>query len=139
MIKDPYSGKQVYVIPALKPDFAIIHANEVDEEGNVRVYGTPYWDRVISRGSNRILVTAEKIVPREEIQKRPELTLIPGFMVEAVSICPQGAWPGSCYPYYDFDETAIEQYLQQSKTPEGIHEHLASSPEIQMKGVELDA
>ena len=42
-VTDPYSGKEVYAIPAIRPDIAVIHVNEVDEFGNARLYGTPFW------------------------------------------------------------------------------------------------
>jgi glutaconate CoA-transferase subunit A len=138
-VNDPYSGEEVYVIPALKPDFAVIHATEVDEDGNVRVQGTPFWDRIMSRAAKRVLVTAERMVSRQEFIKQPELTLIPEFMVEAVSICPRGAWPGSCFPFYDLDTDAINEYLQLGKTPSGLREHLDNAPEVNMGEVIKDA
>jgi len=33
-VKDPYTGREVYVIPAIRPDVAVIHVNEADELGN---------------------------------------------------------------------------------------------------------
>jgi glutaconate CoA-transferase subunit A len=137
-IRDPYSDQEVCVISALKPDFAVIHATEVSENGDVRVEGTPFWDRLMSRAAKRILITAERVVSNEAFAKRPELTLIPGFMVEAVAIVPKGAWPGSSMPFYNFDAEAVERYLQLSKTGEGLAEHLNQAPEA-MEGVELDA
>ena len=88
-IRDPYgSGKDVYVIPAIAPDVAVIHAAEVDEEGNARVYGSPFWDHPLTRAAKRVLVTAERLVPTDVLRLQPELTLVPGFMVEAVAIVP---------------------------------------------------
>lgn len=129
-IRDPYSGQEVCVVPAIKPDFAVIHATEVTEDGDVRVEGTPFWDRLMSRAAKRILITAERVVAREAFAKMPQLTLIPGFMVEAVAIVPKGAWPGSCMPFYNFDADAVEKYLQVSKTEEGLAEHLNQAPEV---------
>ena len=96
---DPYgSGQTVYLIPRIAPEFAVIHANEVSEEGDVRVYGTSHWDRILSRSATRVFVTAERIASSASFRAQPELTLIPHFLVEAVSIVPNGAWPGSCWP-----------------------------------------
>ena len=53
-VSDPYTGKEVYVIPAIRPDVAVIHVNEVDELGNARVYGTPFWDHPITRAAKRV-------------------------------------------------------------------------------------
>ena len=73
-IADPYgSGRSVFVVPAIRPDIAILHVNEIDEDGNARLLGSPQWDRAMSRGAARVLVTAERLVPRSRIEEQPEL------------------------------------------------------------------
>ena len=43
-IADPYgSNKETYLIPAIRPDFAVIHGHEIDTDGNARVFGSPHW------------------------------------------------------------------------------------------------
>jgi glutaconate CoA-transferase subunit A len=127
-VRDPYgSGRDVYVIPAIHPDIAVIHAAEIDAQGNARVYGSPFWDHPLTRAAKRVLVTAEKLVPTERLAARPELTLVPGFLVEAAAIVPKGGWPGSMHPEYDIDYPAVEHYMQDAQ---GIlEEHLAAAPE----------
>ena len=128
-IEDPYdSGGSVWVIPAITPDIAIIHANEVDRHGNVRVFGTSHWDRIMSRSAKTVLVTAEKLVEDHIFTDQPEMTLIPYFMVQAYSIVHQGAWPGSCWPEYEIDYPAVEAYMQ-STDPSVLDRHLTSAPE----------
>jgi glutaconate CoA-transferase subunit A len=127
-ILDPYgSGQEVYVIPAIRPDVAVIHANEIDEHGNARVLGSPFWDHPLTRAAKRVLVTAEKLVSTEALAARPELTLVPGFMVEAAAIVPRGAWPGSMHPLYEVDYPAVEAYLKDA--PGVLEAHLAAAPE----------
>lgn len=127
-LPDPYgSDEPTYVIPRITPDFAVIHANEVSEQGDVRVFGTSHWDRIMTRSARRVLVVAEKRVSTASFRKQPELTLVPHFMVEAVAIVPHGAWPGSCWPHYPIDYPAVEAYL-----PAGddlLAAHLAAAPE----------
>jgi glutaconate CoA-transferase subunit A len=126
-VKDPYSGQEVYVIPAIHPDVAVIHVNEVDELGNARVYGTPFWDHPITRAAKRVLITAERLVPTDALRVQPELTLVPGFMVEAVAIVPNGGWPGSMHPLYEIDYSAVARYMQDA--PGALEAHLAEAPE----------
>lgn len=127
-LADPYgSGREVFVVPAIRPDVAVVHANEVDEDGNARVYGSPHWDRPLSRAAARVLVTAERLVPRERIRERPELTLVPGFLVEAAAVVPRGAWPGSAHPDYGIDEAAVERYLDAAEG--ALERHLEEAPE----------
>jgi glutaconate CoA-transferase, subunit A len=132
-IDDPYGqGEPVWVIPAISPDIAIIHANEVDRHGNVRVYGTSHWDRIMSRSSKTVLVTAEKLVEDHVFTDQPEMTLIPYFMVEAFSIVPQGAWPGSCWPEYEIDYPAVEEYMS-SLSQDILDAHLkAASKKLEL-------
>ena len=126
-VRDPYgSGQDVWVIPAIRPDFAVIHVNEANELGDARVYGTFHWDRILSRAAKRVLVVAETLEPAASFRERPELTLIPGFMVEAVAVVPNGAWPGSCWPLYEVDYPAVEEYMQSAGLPDA---HLAGAPE----------
>jgi glutaconate CoA-transferase subunit A len=133
-IADPYgSGREVYVIPAIRPDVAVIHVNEVDEHGNARVFGSPFWDHPLTRAAKRVLVTAEKLVASESLAAQPELTLVPGFMVEAVAIVPRGAWPGSMHPLYEIDYSAIAQYMKDA--PGVLEAHLAAAPEAQSVAV----
>jgi glutaconate CoA-transferase subunit A len=127
-IKDPYgSGQEVYVIPPIRPDVAVIHAHEIDEQGNARVLGSPFWDHVATRASTRVLVTAERLVSTDVLRARPELTLVPGFMVEAAAIAPRGAWPGSMNPIYEIDYPAVQAYL--SNEPGALEAHLAAAPD----------
>lgn len=126
-LDDPYgSGAQTWVIPAITPDFAVIHANSVDRKGNVRVAGTSHWDRIMSRAARSVLVLAEE-VSDEDFSRQPELTLVPYFMVEAISVVPAGAWPGSCWPAYAVDYAAVQAYLEPGD--ESLQRHLAAAPE----------
>lgn len=127
-VDDPYGGGGApYAVPAIAPDVAAIHANEVDEAGNARVYGSPHWDRVLTRAANRVLVSAERLVPTAELRRRPELTILPGFMVEAVAVVPRGGWPGSTHPDHGADVEAMREYLAPGE--EALRRHLAAAPE----------
>jgi len=129
-VADPYgSGKETVVVPAIAPDVAVIHANEVDARGNARVYGSPHWDHPLTRAAKRVLVTAERLVSSEHLAQQPELTLVPGFMVEAVAIVSRGAWPGSLHPDYEVDYQAVAAYLEPGE--EALARHLAAAPEAQ--------
>jgi len=133
-VDDPYgSGRSVFVVPALRPDVAILHVNEVDEDGNARLYGSPQWDRAMSRGAASVLVTAEQLVPRSRIEEQPELTVVPGFLVRAVAVVPQGAWPASMYPDYGIDEAAVERYLEPGD--DALARHLEEAPEEKARAV----
>lgn len=126
-VDDPYgSGQRTYLVPAIRPDFAVIQASEVDRLGNVRVYGTSHWDRIMTRAAGSVLVVAEKLVDTEVFEAQPEMTLVPYFMVQSFTVLPGSAWPGSCTPYYEIDYPAVERYMDVSRS---LGQHLAEAPE----------
>jgi glutaconate CoA-transferase subunit A len=127
-LDDPYGkGEPVWVIPSIRPDFAVLHASEVDRQGNVRVAGTPHWDRIMSRSAASVLVVAERVVDTSVFTAAPEATLVPHFMVEAFAVVPGGAWPGSCWPAYEVDYPAVEAYLAPGDAI--LRAHLEQAPE----------
>jgi len=121
-VANPYGEGEVITIPAIRPDWAIVHVQEADGEGNARILGTTFEDALIARAARHVLVTCEKLVSGADLARRPELTTIPGFQVDAVVEAPGGAWPASCAGYYDIDEAAIARYyeLAAQATPERI-------------------
>ncbi|MDQ8032996.1 MAG: CoA transferase [Bordetella sp.] len=128
LLDDPYgSGASTYLIPAIKPDFAVLQVSEIDRLGNARVHGTAHWDRIMSRSAGTVLVVAERLVETEVFEAQPEATLLPYFMVEAFTVLPGSAWPGSCTPYYDIDYPAVERYMD---TERSLAAHMAEAPEL---------
>jgi len=126
--EDPYgSGASTYLIPAVRPDFAVIQVSEIDRLGNARVYGTAHWDRIMSRAAGSVLVVAERLVDTAVFEGQPEATLLPYFMVEGFTVMAGSAWPGSCTPYYDIDYPAVERYMD---TTRSLDAHMAEAPEL---------
>lgn len=126
---DPYGeAGEAYVVPPIRPDFAVIHANAVDADGNASVLGSPHWDRIATRAADRVLVTAERLVSAAELRDRPESTVVPGFMTEAASIVPRGAWPGSTHPEHEADTEAMRSYLEPGEEP--LRNHMRAAPEL---------
>jgi len=126
-VRDPYTGAEVYAVPAIRPDWAILHVQEADAQGNARIYGSPYWDLVMSRAAARVILTAERILPGEELARLPELTRVPHFLVTAVVHAAEGARPTSCHPYYGIDEPGVRAYLAAAESPEALQAYLAAA------------
>ena len=126
MVKDPYSGAEVYCVPAIRPQWAVLHVQEADARGNARIYGSSGYDVLMAEAADNVILTVERLVPTQELERLPELTSIPEFRVAAVVLAQGGAAPASCYPYYDIDEAAVEAYLVASASPEGLRQYLYS-------------
>jgi glutaconate CoA-transferase, subunit A len=123
-VADPYTDERVLAIPRLRPDVAVIHVPEADIAGNARIFGTRFEDELMARAAETVVITAERIVSREELERQPELTTIPGFLVGAVVHAPGGAWPGSCYPLYDYEPDAVAAYLDLAGDPDRLRAYL---------------
>lgn len=123
-VADPYTGVEVIAIPALRPDVAVIHAPEADAQGNARIYGSRFEDEWMVKAARTVIVTAERIVPTERLAEQPELTAVPGFLTTAVVLAPRGAWPGSCFPDYDYEPEGVAAYLEAAGDPPRLAAYL---------------
>jgi len=112
------------IVAETRPDFALLHASRADPEGNVQLFGTCSTFEEQARAAKRVIVTVEEIVPDCVIRERPEFTLIPGFLVEAVVLAPFGAHPAGMFRYYDFDRAHVGQYVQAGKSRETFRRYL---------------
>lgn len=124
VIKDPWSGKPVTLMPAAYPDVALIHVHRCDRFGNAQIDGTAIEDVELARSGRRVIITAEQIIDENEIRQQPDRTAIPFYVVDAVCEVPFGGHPGQMPYHYFFDEAHIGEWLSLSKTPEGAHEYL---------------
>ncbi len=102
-VKDPYSGGDVVVVPALNPDVAIVHVQRCDAEGNAHIWGIIGEQKEAAFAAKRVILTAEEIVEEAIIRSDPNRTLIPGFIVDAVCHVPYCSHPSYTQGYYDRD------------------------------------
>jgi glutaconate CoA-transferase subunit A len=110
--EDPFTGEKMIAVRAIEPDVAVIHAQKGDEYGNVRIEGPFYEDVIKAKAAKKVVVTVEELIPNSEIRKMPEATTLPHFIVDAVVEAPGGAYPCSCFNYYDPDYDHIKEYLK---------------------------
>jgi glutaconate CoA-transferase subunit A len=102
-VKDPYSGGEVVVVPALKPDVAIVHVQRSDADGNAHIWGIIGEQKEAAFAAERVILTTEEIVDEAVIRSDPNRTLIPGFIVDAVCLVPYCAHPSYTQGFYDRD------------------------------------
>jgi glutaconate CoA-transferase subunit A len=110
-VQCPYTGRALHAVPALFPDVALIHVHKADRLGNCRIDGYPHMDADITRAAATVLVTAEEIVPEDEIRRHPDRTVIPGFLVDALAHVPYGSYPHECYGLYDAEPEHFSAYV----------------------------
>ncbi len=123
-VVDPYSGKEVIVLPPLHPDVAIIHVQRCDLNGNSQVWGILGEQKEAAFAADRVIITAEEIVDEQIIRSDPNRTLIPGFIVDAVCHVPYCAHPSYTQGYYDRDNDLYLKWDEISSTDEGMQAYL---------------
>ena len=101
VIDCPFTGEKLVLVPALNPDFALIHVQRCDAYGNAQIDGLPFMDLDLALAANRVILTTERIVSNDQIRRRPDQTKISFLAVDAVVEVPFGCAPHECYGAYE--------------------------------------
>ena len=124
-IENPYQpGDRIAAMPALRPDVALIHADQADRFGNVWIGGR-HELKMMAHAARRSLVTVEEIVDgdfRDDPAKAPNL--IGGLYVEAVAEAPGGAWPTAAPGRYPVDEAHLADYARLARDDGAFADYL---------------
>ena len=124
VVEDPFTGDPIALLPALILDVGLIHVHRVDKYGNAQIDGISGFAFELARASKRLLISAEEIIPTDEIRKHPDRTTIPYYLVDAVVHAPFGSHPGEMCYVYERDEPHIKSWVEASKTPETAQAYL---------------
>ncbi|HPZ12556.1 MAG TPA: CoA-transferase [Bacillota bacterium] len=94
LVEDPFSGEEVGLVKALRPDLSLVHGWLADPEGNtvlsLPLVGNAYGALAAREGA---IVTVEKVVSAAELSRCREHVRIPAEAVRAVVEVPFGAHP----------------------------------------------
>jgi glutaconate CoA-transferase, subunit A len=122
----PFTGERLVLVPALNPDFALIHVQRCDAYGNAQIDGLPFMDLDLALAANRVILSTERIVSNDRIRRTPDRTKIAFFTVDAVVEVPFGSAPHECYGLYEPLFRHLDAYAAQLKQdPEqGIRDYL---------------
>jgi len=125
-IDDPFTGERVCLVPAYAPDVAVIHVHRADAFGNAQIDGAPYMDRELAGAARRVILTAEEVVPSDDIVATADRTAIPHFLVDAVVEVPYGSFPHECYGRYEasFDHFDAYQRMVDDAGDLGVERYL---------------
>jgi glutaconate CoA-transferase subunit A len=104
----PFTGERLAAVAALRPDVAIIHAQQADRAGNVQIWGIVGAQKEAVLAATRSLVTVEEIV--EHLELRPGGVILPSWVVTAVAHVPGGAHPSYAAGYSERDNAFYQQW-----------------------------
>lgn len=117
---DPWTGEPLVLVPALRPDVAIVHVQRSDPAGSCHLWGPLGVAREAALAAKAVVVVTEEIVPTERIVADPNLVLVPPVKVVAVVHEPWGALPSPVQGFYGRDHDAFARYHEESRTPDGF-------------------
>lgn len=121
VIENPFeAGDMVALLPAIRPDFALIHADMADRFGNVWVNGR-HEAKSLAHAAKQTLVTVEEIIDDDlRLDPARSANLIGGLYVTAVAEAKGGAWPTAAPGRYEADADALAAYASASRSDEGF-------------------
>jgi len=105
----PFTGEELAVIPAIRPDVAVIHAQRADRAGNVMIEGIVGVQKEAVLAAKRSIVTVEEIVD-DFGTRSPNAVILPAWTVGAVAQVPGGAYPSYAFGYYKRDNAFYKSW-----------------------------
>jgi acyl CoA:acetate/3-ketoacid CoA transferase alpha subunit len=124
VVECPFTGEPLCLLPALVLDVGLIHVHRADRYGNAQIDGISGFAAELARASKQLLISAEEIVPTDQIRATPEKTIIPYYLVDAVVEAPFGSHPGEMCYLYERDEPAIKAWVEASQEAESAQAYL---------------
>lgn len=104
----PFSGQELAAVPAINPDVTVVHAQRADRDGNVQLWGITGIQKEAALAADRVLATVEEVV--DALDPVPGQVILPGRVVDRVSVVPGGAAPSYAHGYYERDNDAYRAW-----------------------------
>ncbi len=117
----PYEdATQVYVVPPLRPDVAIVHAQRADAAGDAQIWGLLGCQKEVAFAADKVIVVVEEIVEETTIRQDPNRTVIPSAIVDAVVEQPFACHPSFAQGYYDRDNAFYLAWDAIARDPDAL-------------------
>lgn len=126
---DPYTGKTVTTIPALRADYGLFHAQVADRKGNTQIFGQRTFENVMAKACDHVIISSDEILDEYAPAPDPRIVSIPGAIVERVAHAPYGAHPLSSPGHYGYDRDQLVEYRDLAaagETDKYLKEHVHS-------------
>jgi glutaconate CoA-transferase subunit A len=119
----PFTGEVLAAVAALRPDVTIIHAQQADRAGNVRLWGITGVQKESVLAASRSIVTVEEIV--DEFRDDRNAVILPSWTVSAIAHVPGGCHPSYAAGYSDRDNEYYEAWDDLSRDRDVFEDWLA--------------
>src|SRR5215467_3984294 len=125
VIDNPFGADDpIVVLPAIRPDVALIHAPMADRAGNVWI-GRQRELVTMAHAATETVVTVEKIVDSNLLDD-PMLAAgtLSGFYVDAIAVAANGCWPLGLPDHYGADLAHLSEYARLAASADGFARYL---------------
>lgn len=122
-MKDPYTGHDYAVVPAIVPDVAVIHAFMGDRTGAV-VTDSSRNDRLLAMAARKTIAVVEELVDPDDLMPGKFGIYVSPLHIDAVVVAPQGAHPTGCRSRYELDCLHMLAYIEASKQEDSFASYL---------------
>lgn len=117
-VRCPFTGADLAAVPAINPDVTILHAQQIDADGNVLIRGILGAAREAAMAARRVLVTVEEQV--ESLRAEMNAIVLPSWVITAASIVPGGAYPSYAQGYYPRDNAFYRAWDEIARDRDGF-------------------
>jgi glutaconate CoA-transferase subunit A len=125
VIDSPFGNSDpIVLLPAIKPDVALLHAPMADRFGNVWI-GRQRELATMAHAAEKTIVTVEKIHDGNLLDD-PVMAAgtLPGFYVESIAVAERGCWPLGLPDHYGADAEHLALYAKMAASEQGFAEYL---------------
>jgi glutaconate CoA-transferase subunit A len=118
--EDPFEGEPVVQVPAISPDWTLVHVQRAAPTGDAHFWGNTGVTLEAVRAADHVLLTAEEIVDLDVIKSDPNRVAITREQVDHVVEVPFGAHPAPVAGHYNRDNEVYVDYAEQTRESEGF-------------------
>ena len=104
------NARRLALVPAIQPDVTILHVQQADRQGTIRIDGLAFSDIEQAKSARHVIITCEELVTADRLREEPDRNRLPFFCVDAVVPVRMGAYPTACYRHYDYDPVYLNNY-----------------------------
>ena len=125
VIDNPFAENDpILLVPAIRPDVALLHAARADRAGNVWI-GVRRELMLMAHAARATLVTVEAITEDDLLADDVSAAgTIPALYITAIAEARGGAWPVGLRGHYPPDSDHLRRYAELAKTDGGFQRYL---------------
>ena len=137
-IDNPFAPDDpIILLPAIRPDFALLHAPYADRAGNIFIGRRRDHAEMAQASRLGALVTVEEVRDVDLFASEETAAgTLPAIYVEATAVAERGAWPLGLADHYDADEAHFRRYGELARTADGFESYLDQFVRAQRQAAE---